>query len=122
MPHYSQRSQERLESCHEDLIVLFEDVIAVTDCSILCGTRTREDQDLAFSEGHSQLKYPNSKHNQSPSSAIDVIPYPVDWDDIYSFFHLAGVVKGIAYSRGIDITWGGDWKSLKDYPHYELRK
>ena len=29
-------------------------------------------------------------------------------------------VKAVAKEMGLDIVWGGDWKTLYDTPHYEL--
>jgi hypothetical protein len=61
--------------------------------------------------------------------AVDVAPYPVDWNDKERFYYFAGFVKGVASSLGISIRWGGDWNSdnnLKnqtffDLPHFELK-
>lgn len=63
-----------------------------------------------------------------PCLAVDVVPYPVDWDDRERFAYFAGIVKGIAFSMGLEIRWGGDWdqdgKTLdeifSDMPHFEL--
>jgi peptidoglycan L-alanyl-D-glutamate endopeptidase CwlK len=33
---------------------------------------------------------------------------------------MAANVKAAAKKLGIRITWGGDWKSFKDGPHFEL--
>ncbi len=33
---------------------------------------------------------------------------------------LSEAMKQAAYRCGVPITWGGDWVSLKDGPHYEL--
>ena len=115
---FSKHSSIALETCHFDLITLFESVIKVVDCSVLCGVRNEEEQTRAFEAGNSKLEWPNSMHNKVLSLAVDVVPYPVDWDNLYAFYYLAGVVKGIAGLRGIEVEWGGEWKTLKDYPHY----
>ena len=60
--------------------------------------------------------------------AVDVCPYPIDWNNKERFYHFAGYVKGIADSMGIKIRWGGDWdgdtvfddQSFHDLPHFEL--
>lgn len=57
MPYYSERSKKRLETCHEDLQKLFNEVIKHFDCTILCGHRGQEEQDKAFAEGMS-FKFP----------------------------------------------------------------
>ena len=128
MPKFGRQSQSRLDTCHKDLQLLFNEVVKGFDCSVLCGERTRDEQDKAYHEGRSKLKYPQSKHNTSPSIAVDVAPYPIDWDDKERFYFFAGYVKGIASQLGIKIRWGGDWdndtqvhdQSFMDLPHFEL--
>ena len=61
------------------------------------------------------MQYPNGKHNQKPSLAIDVSPYPINWRDTKRFYYFAGVVKAAAYSLGLNIRWGGDWDSDNDF-------
>lgn len=128
MPKFGKTSRKRLESCHPDLQRLFNEVIKHFDCTVLCGERTKEEQDEAYRTGMSTVKYPNSKHNNSPSTAVDVAPYPIAWKDTDRFYYFAGIVKGIAFGMGINIRWGGDWDSdtdlhdqiFMDLPHYEV--
>ena len=63
MPYYSTRSATRLAECHADLQALFNEVIKHRDCSILCGARSKEDQDTAVAEGRSKAAWPTSNHN-----------------------------------------------------------
>ncbi len=75
-----------------------------------------------------QLQAGSSKHNQNPSLAADVAPWPLDWKDKERFYHFAGRVSGIAQMLGIAIRWGGDWngnndlkdQTFYDLPHFEL--
>lgn len=120
MYKYSKRSLKNLSECHPLLIALFMEVIKHVDCTIIDGYRTKKEQNDAFNKGYSKLKYPKSKHNKKPSLAADVMPYPIDWDDAMGAEHFAGIVKGIAFAMGIPITWGGDWRSFIDRPHYQL--
>lgn len=117
---FGQRSLERLKTCDPRLQEIMHEVIKIIDVTILCGHRTKEDQDEAFEKGNSQLQYPNSNHNKIPSTAIDVAPYPINWEDREAFQHMAGIIKGIAHEKGIKIKWGGDFESLFDAPHIEL--
>jgi peptidoglycan L-alanyl-D-glutamate endopeptidase CwlK len=87
---------------------------------VLCGHRSKAEQDAAFEAGNSKLRWPASKHNRKPSLAVDVVPYPLDWGRIQDFVRLAAVVKEVAKELNIKLVWGGDWTSFKDYPHYEL--
>lgn len=129
MPSFSKKSQDILATCHPDLQKVFNEVIKHFDCTVMCGHRSEEEQNEAYRTGRSKLQYPQSKHNGSPSRAIDVAPYPIDWNDTDRFYFFAGLVKGIAAGMGIDIRFGGDWDSdtdlhdqtFMDLPHYELR-
>jgi peptidoglycan L-alanyl-D-glutamate endopeptidase CwlK len=120
MPSFGTKSKARLATCHPDLQVIFNEVIKRADCSVICGHRGKEEQQAAFDAGNSKLQYPKSRHNSYPSEAVDVVPYPLDWNDHLRFAALANVVKNVAREMNIPITWGGDWKSFKDLPHYEL--
>ena len=120
MPHYSATSLDRLNTCDERLVDLFIEVIKHRDCRIICGHRGEEEQNDAYHQGHSQVKFPNSNHNVYPSRAVDVAPYPIDWQDIDRFKFLGGFVLGVAAAMKIPLKWGGEWSSFKDYPHFEL--
>ena len=130
MATFSKRSRDRLETCDIRLQRIMDEVIEIIDCEILEGHRGKELQDLYFSQGKSKLQFPESKHNQNPSIAIDIAPYPIDWNDKSRFYFLAGVVKGVAYNQGIKIRWGGDWDSDNDFkdqtffdlPHFEIKE
>ena len=129
MPKFGKRSRERLSSCDEDLIALFNEVVKYFDCSVLEGHRGKELQNKYFKEGKSKLKYPDGRHNKKPSNAVDVVPYPIDWEDRERMTYFAGFVKGVAYQMGIAIRWGGDLNcnndlkdnNFDDLPHFELR-
>lgn len=128
MSNFSQKSVERLSQCHPELQRLFNEVIKDYDCTITCGHRGKEEQDEAVRTGHSKVSFPNSKHNSLPSQAVDVVPFPVDWNDLTRFYHFAGFVLATAKKLGIKIRWGGDWngdlkfkeEKFKDLPHWEI--
>lgn len=126
---FSKDSLKRLDSCHPLLQRLFRDALEVSpyDFTVLCGYRSKEEQDLAFARGNSRLKWPQSRHNKSPSLAVDVVPYPVDWNDIDRFKSLAATIKSVwdtipdEEKMGWQLSHGGDWDRFKDWPHWELR-
>lgn len=135
MPKFSARSNANLNTCHEDLQILFRVVVEEFDCSIICGQRNEEAQSAAFAAGLSKLRFPESKHNASPKSkATDAVPYPIDWHDRERFYFFAGYVLAIAsemYAAGKmkhRVRWGGDWdgdtdlkdQTFMDLPHFEL--
>jgi len=125
---FGDRSKSNLEECHPLLQEIFNEAIKVIDFSIIEGHRSKEEQNKLFHKGLSKLKYPNSKHNRSPSMAVDAVPFPIDWKDRERFCLFAGIIKGIAHSKGIEIRWGGDWdmdnqisdETFTDMPHFEL--
>ena len=130
MPRYSKRSKERLATCDEKLQGVFNEVIKHVDCSILEGHRSKERQNKLYDEGRTKVRYPTGRHNASPSKAVDVTPYPVDWDDRERQTLFAGFVLGIARAKGIKLRWGGDWdqdfqvadNKFDDFPHFEIKK
>ena len=130
MPKFGTRSRNALHSCDEKLIKVFNEVIKTVDCSVLEGHRNQSKQDKYYEAGKSKVKYPSGRHNKQPSMAVDVAPYPIDWDDRERFHLFAGFVLGIAKSMGINLRWGGDWNQnwfvddnkFDDFPHFEIKE
>jgi len=128
MYKFSKRSRENLATCHIDLQRIFNQVIKFYDCSVLCGHRSETDQEKAFDAGYSKLHYPDSKHNTSPSMAVDVVPFPVLWSNKEHFIFFAGIVHSVALQMGHEIRYGVDFNrnlnftddKLFDGPHFEL--
>jgi peptidoglycan L-alanyl-D-glutamate endopeptidase CwlK len=136
MPQFSKISKLRLSGCHPDLQRLMNEAIKEYDFAVICGYRSQQEQDKAFADGKSKLKYPNSKHNLQPSMAVDIAPVKytenrtvwIDWQDIQSFLDLHDVVQVCAAKLGIEYIWGGDWdgnpltrNKFNDYVHYQLK-
>ena len=134
MPKYGERSSQALRSAHIDLQVVFNEVIKHRDCTILEGHRSNERQEELFRTGKSKLRAGESKHNATPSRAVDAVPYPIDWNDRERIVLFAGYVLGVAdalYNQGKivhQLRWGGDWDrdgqtkdtTFFDGPHFEL--
>jgi len=129
MPRYSSTSKKRLSTCDQRLQDVFNEVIKHVDCSILEGHRSKERQNKLYDEKRTKVKYPNGRHNSSPSKAVDVTPYPVDWEDRERQTLFAGFVLGIARGMGHKLRWGGDWDQVfqvmdnrfDDFPHFEVK-
>lgn len=134
MPVFSTRSQNHLATAHHDLQVLFNEVIKTRDCSVICGARPRADQVAAYASGASLVQWPDSSHNidgrrRSTAWAVDVVPYPLDWDDIGAFQALRKTVESIAANLLAErrmryalrpLIYLGRGKTKPDHPHYEL--
>ena len=129
MPRFGKSSRKRLETCDERLQKVFNEVIKYVDCSVLEGHRGKERQNKFYDEGKSKVQFPNGRHNKLPSCAVDVTPYPVDWDDRERQTLFAGFVLGVARGMGIVLRWGGDWdqdfqvmdNKFDDFPHFEIK-
>lgn len=122
MAFFGANSLRQRDTLHPDLQKVVDEAIKTYNFSIICGHRGEADQNRAFNEGKSKVKFPNSRHNVFPSQAVDVAPYPVNWKDIKAFKELAAHIKGCAATVGVEVEWGGDWKTFKDYPHFQLIK
>ena len=138
MPSFGKKSNERLDTCHDDLQKLMRRVIMYRDCSIICGARGKEDQDEMFAIGNSEVVWPKGKHNITEdfpkARAVDVVPYPEQYSDPVMMIFLAGMIMGVArelYASGQmehKVRWGGDWdqdgdfndETFKDLWHFEL--
>lgn len=130
MPRFSDESFSELSKCHIELQTLFYEVVKHFDCTVLEGYRNEHDQEAAFQRGTTTLHYPFGKHNQVPSMAADVAPYPVNFSErptnIARFYLFAGYVMGIAQRLRDEgkmvhaIRWGGDWDADKDLSDQKL--
>jgi peptidoglycan L-alanyl-D-glutamate endopeptidase CwlK len=128
MPSFGSTSKERLSTIDHRLRMACEEAIKLYDFTVLVGHRTEQEQNKAFAEAKSKLHWPKSKHNQLPSLAVDIAPYPIDWNDTKRFYYLAGLMKGCAAKLGYKLRWGGDWdgdgdfkdQSFNDLVHFEI--
>jgi peptidoglycan L-alanyl-D-glutamate endopeptidase CwlK len=115
-----QRSRERLQGVHPDLVRVVERAIELTsvDFTVLEGLRTTERQKTLVAAGASRTM--NSRH--ITGHAVDLGAYvdgQVDWSwPLYE--RIAEAMKLAAKELGVAITWGGDWPKFRDGPHYEL--
>lgn len=107
--------------------------LGLIDISILEGHRPEEEQNRLFKGGKSKVQYPNSKHNKTPSEALDAAPY-VGGKASFDYRHciyLAGIICAVGTWLGIKIRWGGNWdmdgepltdQGFQDLVHYEVIK
>lgn len=122
MAKFGQRSRDNLKCVHPDIVGVLEEAIKHYDFTVLEGLRSSQKQAEYFALGKSKTL--NSKHlrqSDGYSHAVDLAPWPIDWEDTEEFFYLAGLIEGIAKMKGVSLQWGGRWRSLKDCPHFELR-
>lgn len=144
MPVFGLESRTKLATVHPDLQTLFNEVIKYWDCKVTDGRRTTAEQVALYAKGRTQpgpiVTDKDGIHSLSNHQltalvkgknyglAVDVAPYPIQWNDTERFYAFAGFVLGVAKMKGINIRWGGDWDSdrdlhdqkLYDLPHFEI--
>lgn len=131
MPRFSTMSKQRLAECDYRIQEILNEAIKHMDFTVVCGFRGEEEQDKAYREGKSKVRFPRSKHNQKPSLAVDIAPCrggTIPWNDVGAFILLAGFILAIACLKKTPLRWGGDWDSdrdmtdqtFNDYPHFEI--
>ena len=124
------RSLQRLSGVHSDLVDVVKRAIEITeqDFSVIEGMRTLERQKKLVARGASTTM--NSRH--LTGHAVDISPYPFngdvdedgivnieDWDQYYP---IEKAMKQAAKELDINLEWGGDWRSFKDGPHWQLSR
>ena len=91
------------------------------------GLRTYEEQDALFAKGRTKkpLGRPYvvtkarggySWHNFG--LAFDVVVLDATGKEAWSYKH-PGWARAGAIGKSVGLSWGGDWKGFKDYPHFE---
>ena len=112
------RSAQSLSGVNPDMVAVVERAIEITevDFSVIEGIRSLDRQKKLLKDGKSTTL--NSRH--ITGHAVDMVPYPVDWEDLERFDQMAKAMKAAAEELDISIVWGGDWKSFYDAPHFEL--
>jgi len=120
MRKYSQRSLNNMRGIHPDLRRVIDRALqdSPLDFVVIEGLRTQDRQRQLVASGASRTM--NSRH--ITGHAVDLMPIgpngpAFDWP-LYD--QLGPAVKEAADKEGIALNWGGDWKSFRDGPHFEL--
>jgi len=144
----SDASIEKMKGVHPKLIELMKKAISNSpyDFKIVQGLRTAEYQNSLYQQGRTKpgkivtkLDGYNRKSNHQAKAdgyghAVDIavcghydqngdyVKYTTDAEmfDNKKLVEISGHVKAVAKEMGMEIVWGGDWKTLYDTPHYEL--
>lgn len=147
----SQRSLDRLIGVDPKLVAVVKRAIELSpiDFMVLEGVRTREQCMINYGKGRTasqcQAKGVPAKYAQ-PSvakvtwlnnpfaskhcdgKAVDLVPYPVDWQDLKKFDAIAKAMLQAAKELGVPVRWGADWdgdgkpreRGESDSPHFEI--
>jgi len=86
MYKFGKRSKERLKGVDARLVNVLNELIKIMDVTIIEGLRSKERQQELLAQGKTKTKY--SKHIQG--KAVDLAPYPIDWDDREMFHYMGG--------------------------------
>lgn len=112
------RSERNLIGVHPDLVKVIRLAAKKSKFIVTEGLRTKARQAQLVKAGASRTM--NSRH--LTGHAVDVaatVNGEVRWDwPLYAA--IAQNVKAAAKELGVPIIWGGDWKSFRDGPHFEL--
>tara|TARA_Y100000361_G_C10966844_1_gene241770 strand:- start:85 stop:465 length:381 start_codon:yes stop_codon:yes gene_type:complete len=125
MYKFGKRSRDRLRGIDSRLVNVLNELIKIMDVTVIEGLRSAERQQELLKKGATKVKY--SKHMEG--KAVDIAPYPIDWDDRERFHYMGGMVRGIAKALNLNIRWGGDWDSdgeikdnrFDDLVHIEIK-
>lgn len=114
------RSLSNLEGVHPDLIKVVIRAIELTqvDFTVIEGLRTKERQAQLLKEKKTTTM--NSRH--LTGHAVDIAAWvdnTISWDWKH-YYIIEKAMKQAASELNIPIEWGGDWKTFKDAPHWQL--
>lgn len=117
----SRRSEENLRGVHSDLVKVVHRALEITDIDFMVieGKRNEARQRQLVASGKSQTM--NSRH--LTGHAVDCAPLvnnQIPWNDWSYFKKVADAMMQAAKELGVDIEWGGNWKTFKDGPHFQL--
>lgn len=114
------RSEKNLTGVHPDLVKIIRKAAEITDIDFVVteGLRTLERQKQLLAIGATRTL----KSRHLTGHAVDlavVVNGEVRWDwPLYA--KIARIVKEAAAKVNVPVEWGGDWRSFKDGPHFQL--
>ena len=141
MPSFGGSSRKQLDTCRSEIIETLEIVVVEYDIKVLEGRRSWDRQAQLLEEGRTKVGPGESKHNPPKlpdgsedtewlSDAVDVVPYPIDWNDMRRFIYMIGLIIGTGRVLGYNFRSGINWdedqilfddQNFNDAPHIEYR-
>lgn len=122
----SEKSLKRLEGVHPDLVRVVKVAIQISEVDFAVGEGLRSierQKQLVRARASTTM---NSRH--ITGHAVDLHAY-VDFDgdgdkeirwDWPLYYKIADAMKIAAKQQKVPLEWGGDWKTFKDGPHFQL--
>ena len=117
---FSKASLDKMNGVNPKLVNLMKEAIKNSpyDFGITEGIRTLKRQKELVAQGKSKTL----KSYHLTGKAVDIAVWingKVTWDFKY-YKEVANHIKEVAKKLGYVITWGGDWKTFKDGPHFQI--
>lgn len=117
---FTARSEDNLIGVHPDLVRVMRLALnySLVPFSISEGVRSMARQRDMLRTGKSQTL--RSRH--LTGHAVDVVAMPagvVSWEWDY-YAQIAVAVRRAARECAVSVEWGGEWRTLKDGPHFQL--
>lgn len=136
---FSAKSLKNLEGVHPSLVKVVKRALELskTDFTVLEGVRSQERQNELWAQGRTnpgpvvtwvQTAGAHGVHEDGFGHAVDLAPYPIDWNDLARFDQVAQAMFAAADELGVKLRWGADWnrngkareRGESDSPHFEL--
>lgn len=129
----SQKSLDRLTGVNPRLVDVVKRAIEITtqDFMVLEGVRSQARQDELYAQGRTKpgpIVTWVKVGTHTNGTAVDLVPCPVDWNDLTKFDAISKAMFAAAKELGVKIRWGADWdqdgvareRGESDSPHFEL--
>lgn len=126
-------SLARLKGVDETLVNVVKRAIEISevDFTVLEGVRTLERQRELYAQGRTapgKIVTWTMKSSHIEGKAVDLVPYPLDWNDLEKFNKIKDAMFQAAKELDVNLRWGADWdgdgnyreKGEYDSPHFEI--
>ena len=126
-------SLARLKGVDETLVNVVKRAIEISevDFTVMEGVRTLERQRELYAQGRTapgKIVTWTMKSRHIEGKAVDLVPYPLDWNDLEKFNKIKDAMFQAARELDVNLRWGADWdgdgkyreKGEYDSPHFEI--
>lgn len=126
-------SLARLQGVDETLVNVVKRAIEISevDFTVMEGVRTLERQRELYAQGRTapgKIVTWTMKSKHIEGKAVDLVPYPLDWNDLEKFNKIKDAMFQAAKELDVNLRWGADWdgdgnyreKGEYDSPHFEI--
>ncbi len=131
MNRLGNRSNKNIKNIDPRLAVIIGAVLAEgnVDFTVTYGFRTKQEQQSLYAQGRTKpgnivtnCDGVKKKSYHQTGKAIDFIPYPFngDWNDVAPFKKVGDELVRVGKALGYNCSYGGNWTSFKDWPHFQI--